>query len=132
MAQAIHDLGGKIHCNAPVRQVSIEQAVQTLLPEGQQGKYTKAFFDRKQFFYSTFMLYLGLDRCYDLPHHQIYLSEHVRRRDQPFIDDSTLYVLVPIPHAGHRLDRQIDYICCSSRSSSCSSSRSFVASVSIC
>jgi phytoene desaturase len=158
MAQAIRDLGGTIHCDAPVQQVWIEQgqvrgveladgnriaadavivnadfaqAVQTLLPKTQQGKYTKAFFDRKQFSCSTFMLYLGLDRIYDLPHHQIYLSDHLRRRDRPFIDDSaldeinppfyvcnptvtdssnappghsTLYVLVPIPHTGHGVD----------------------------
>ncbi len=158
MAKAIQDLGGTIHCNAAVKQVLTEegkacgielvngdritadavvvnadfaQAVQTLIPEEHRGKYTRSFFAKKQFSCSTFMLYLGLDKHYDLPHHQIYLSDHVRRRNRPFIDDSaldevdppfyvcnpsvtdansspighsTLYVLVPIPHTGHGVD----------------------------
>jgi hypothetical protein len=98
------------------------------LPQA-RGKYSDRYFARKQFSCSTFMLYLGLDRRYDhLPHHQLYLSDHIRRRNRPFIDDSaldavnppfyvcnptptdpsnapsghsTLYVLVPIPHTGH-------------------------------
>jgi hypothetical protein len=105
------------------------RAVQDLLPASARGKYSDRYFARKQFSCSTFMLYLGLDRRYDhLPHHQLYLSDHIRRRDRPFIDDSaldavnppfyvcnptptdpsnapsghsTLYVLVPIPHTGH-------------------------------
>ena len=156
MAKAIQDLGGKIHLNSLVQEVNITrgvatgitlqsgdtiqadgvvvnadfaQAVQTIIPENSRGKYTAAYFQKKQFSCSTFMLYLGLDKCYDsLPHHQIYLSEHVRRRDRPYVDDSaldtvnppfyvcnptptdrsnapeghsTLYVLVPIPHTGH-------------------------------
>jgi phytoene desaturase len=108
------------------------RAVQDLLPASARGKYSDRYFARKQFSCSTFMLYLGLDRRYDhLPHHQLYLSDHIRRRDRPFIDDSaldavnppfyvcnptptdpssappghsTLYVLVPIPHTGHGVD----------------------------
>ncbi|NER78845.1 MAG: phytoene desaturase [Leptolyngbya sp. SIO1D8] len=159
MARAFQDLGGKIHLNTPVQQVCVQngqasgvelsdgeriaadavivnadfaQAVQTLMPEAKRGKYTAQFFARKQFSCSTFMLYLGINRRYDdLPHHQLYLSEHIRRRDRPFIDDSaldevnspfyvcnptpvdasnapnghsTLYVLVPIPHTGYGVD----------------------------
>jgi phytoene desaturase len=159
MAEAIQDLGGTIHLDSPVEQVFVRnqrasgvlldngepiyadavvinadfaQAVQTLIPEKSRGKYTQAYFAKKQFSCSTFMLYLGLDCCYDtLPHHQIYLSEHVRKRDRPYVDDSgldevdppfyvcnptptdssnapegqsTLYVLVPIPHTGHDVD----------------------------
>ena len=97
-----------------------------------RGKYSAKFFAGKQFSCSTFMIYLGLNCRYDhLPHHQLYLSEHIRRRDRPFIDDSaldevdppfyvcnptpndpsnapeghsTLYVLVPIPHTGYDVD----------------------------
>ncbi|MBE7380252.1 MAG: phytoene desaturase [Leptolyngbya sp. SIO1E4] len=159
LAQAFQDLGGKIHLNTPVSQVWVQnrqargvelsngervaadtvvvnadfaQAVQTLIPEAARGKYSAQFFEGKQFSCSTFMLYLGLDRRYDqLPHHQLYLSEHIRRRDRPFVDDSaldevdppfyvcnptpvdpsnapaghsTLYVLVPIPHTGQGVD----------------------------
>jgi phytoene desaturase len=161
MAKAFQDLGGKLHLNTPVHQVWLQnqqirgvelehgerlaadavvvnadfaQAVQTLIPEAARGKYSDRYFAGKQFSCSTFMLYLGIDRCYDqLPHHQLYLSEHIRRRDRPFIDDSaldtvdppfyvcnptpvdasnapqghsTLYVLVPIPHTGYGVDWQ--------------------------
>jgi phytoene desaturase len=88
-----------------------------------------------QFSCSTFMLYLGINRRYeDLPHHQIYLSEQIRRRDRPWVDDSaldetdppiyvcnptiidpsnapdghsTLYVLVPIPNTSYAVDWDI-------------------------
>ena len=161
IAQAIQDLGGKIHVSTPVRQVWIEQgqvrgveletgeqmaadavvvnadfaqAVQTLMPPAAQGKYTDRYFARKQFSCSTFMLYLGVNRRYDhLPHHQLYLSDHILRRNRPFVDDSaldavnppfyvcnptpvdgsnapeghsTLYVLVPIPHTGYSVNWQ--------------------------
>lgn len=37
------------------------------------------------------MLYLDINRrCYNLPHYQIFLSEHIRRRDRPWVDDSVL------------------------------------------
>lgn len=159
IAQAITELGGQIHLQTPVQQLWVEQgqsrgvelvngerveadavvvnadfaqAVQTLLPGDCRGKYSDRWLAQKQFSCSTFMLYLGLDCRYDhLPHHQLYLSEHIRRRDRPFIDDSaldavdppfyvcnptptdgsnapaghsTLYVLVPIPHTGHGVD----------------------------
>ena len=159
IAQAIQDLGGKIQASTPVQQVWIEQgqvrgvklesgervtadavvvnadfaqAVQTLLPTSAQGKYTARYFAHKQFSCSTFMLYLGLNRQYDfLPHHQLYLSDHILQRGRPFIDDSaldevnppfyvcnptpvdasnapeghsTLYVLVPIPHTGYQVN----------------------------
>ncbi|MDA0674059.1 MAG: phytoene desaturase family protein [Cyanobacteria bacterium] len=158
IARAITDLGGRIHLNCPVQQIALRgrqatgvvlstgetvaadgvvvngdfaRAVQDLLPPAVRGKYSDRYFARKQFSCSTFMLYLGLNRRYDLPHHQIYLSAHIRRRDRPFIDDSaldavdppfyvcnptvtdptsappghsTLYVLVPIPHTGYGVD----------------------------
>ena len=159
IAQGFQDIGGKIHLNTPVKQVWLEnrqvqgvelengerikadtvivnadfaQAVQTLIPSTAQGKYTENFFAKKQFSCSTFMLYLGINKRYDnLPHHQLYLSENIRKREKPFVDDSaldeidppfyvcnptpvdssnapeghsTLYVLVPIPHTGHGVD----------------------------
>jgi phytoene desaturase len=161
LAQAFKDLGGKIHLDTPVSQVWLQnrqvrgvelsdgeriaadavvvnadfaQAVQTLIPQAGRGKYSAKFFAGKQFSCSTFMLYFGINRRYDhLPHHQLYLSEHIRRHARPFVDDSaldevdppfyvcnptpidpsnapeghsTLYVLVPIPHTGHGVDWQ--------------------------
>ncbi|MEM9568383.1 MAG: flagellin, partial [Cyanobacteria bacterium P01_E01_bin.34] len=113
---------------------SIRDADFAAEPPSARGKYTARYFAKKQFSCSTFMLYLGLNRRYDcLPHHQLYLSEHILKRERPFIDDSaldeinppfyvcnptpvdpsnapenhsTLYVLVPIPHTGHHVNWQ--------------------------
>lgn len=117
-AHAAKDLGVQIHLNCPVKQVWIEQdcirgvelatgerigadavvvnadfgyGVRHLLPKSARGRYTEQKLSRMQFSCSTFMLYLGIDRRYEtLPHHQLYLSEHIRRRQRPWIDDSTL------------------------------------------
>jgi phytoene desaturase len=159
MARAAQDLGVQIHLNTPVKQVLVESgravglaltdgrtlradavivnadwahAMQHLVPSQARGAYTDAKLKRMRFSCSTFILYLGLDRRYDdLPHHQLYLSEHIRRTDAPFIDDSaldesdpsfyvcnpsiidpvsapdghsTLFVLVPIPNTQHNVD----------------------------
>lgn len=87
--------------------------------------------DRAKYSCSTFMLYLGLDRRYELPHHLIYLSANARRTDRAAIEDhapdladppfyvcnpgatdgsgapeghSTLYVLVPTPNTQREVD----------------------------
>jgi phytoene desaturase len=159
LGQAAKDLGVKIHLNCPVRQVWTEQGqvrgvelsdgdripadavvvnadfaygVRHLLPESARGRYTDEKLSRMKFSCSTFMLYLGINRRYEeLPHHQIYLSENIRKRDRPWIDDSaldednppfyvcnptivdpsnapeghsTLFVLVPIPNTSYNVD----------------------------
>ncbi|NJL32652.1 MAG: phytoene desaturase [Chloroflexaceae bacterium] len=161
MGRAVTDLGGRIHLKRPVRQVWLEgkqarglimedgeriaadavvvnadfgYAVQNLLPADARGRYTDTKLKRMRFSCSTFMLYLGIDRRYEgLPHHQLYLSDHIRRRERPFVDDSaldetnpsfyvcnptlidpsnapegqsTLFVLVPIPNTSYGVDWQ--------------------------
>lgn len=157
--RAAEDLGVRIHLNRPVRQVWMEgrrargleladgeripadavvvnadfgYGVRNLLPDHARGPYTDHKLSRMQFSCSTFMLYLGVNRRWDdLPHHQLFLSDHIRRRDRPFIDDSaldevdppfyvcnptpidpgnapeghsTLFVLVPIPNTHYEVD----------------------------
>lgn len=159
LGKAAEDLGVRIHLNQPVNQVWIENGqvrgveladgtrisadavvvnadfgygIQHLIPESARGRYSDRKLSRMQFSCSTFMLYLGVNRRYEnLPHHQIYLSENIRRRDRPWIDDSaldeenppfyvcnptlidpsnapeghsTLFVLVPIPNTSHNVD----------------------------
>jgi phytoene desaturase len=159
LANAAQDLGVRIHLNRPVRQVWIEDkcvrgveltdgekvtadavvvnadfgyAMQNLIPKSARGRYTDGKLNNMKFSCSTFMLYLGINRRYDdLPHHQIYLSEHIRRREKPWMDDSaldeenpsfyvcnptiidpgnapeghsTLFVLVPIPNTAYGVD----------------------------
>lgn len=159
LANAAMDLGVQIHLNCPVRQVWIEgkhacgvelasgervsadavvvnadfgYAVRHLLPESACDRYTDRKLSKMRFSCSTFMLYLGINQRYeDLPHHQLYLSEHIRRRERPWMDDSaldeedppfyvcnptivdpsnapdghsTLFVLVPIPNTSYGVD----------------------------
>jgi phytoene desaturase len=158
-ARAAEDLGARIHLNRAVRQVWIDgqrargvemadgeriaadavivnadfgYALQNLIPEQARGRYTDAKLQRMQFSCSTFMLYLGVDRRYEgLPHHQLYLSDHIRRHERPWVDDSaldeidpsfyvcnptlidpgnapvgasTLFVLAPIPNTSYNID----------------------------
>lgn len=113
-------------CNA-----DFAYANQTLLAPSARKKYTDEKLHRMKYSCSTFMLYLGLDKKYDLPHHSIYLSKNVRRTEPEFLQDaqldlddppfyvsnpcategssapeghSTLYVLVPCPNAFHEVD----------------------------
>jgi phytoene desaturase len=159
LARAAEDLGVRIHLGHPVRQVLVEggrargllmadgeritadavvvnadfgHAVQNLLPAEARGPYTDRKLDAMEFSCSTFMLYLGVDRRWDdLPHHQLYLSKNIRRRDplwaksavldeedpsfyvcNPTIVDpanapaghSTLFVLVPVPNLRYPVD----------------------------
>jgi phytoene desaturase len=159
LARACADLGVAIHLNRPVQQVLVEggeargllladgerimadavlvnadfgYAQQHLLPPKARGRYTDRKLNSMQFSCSTFMLYLGVDKHWnDLPHHQLYLSPNIRRRDpmwaksavldeddpsfyvcNPTIVDpanapeghSTLFVLVPIPNLAYPVD----------------------------
>jgi phytoene desaturase len=159
MAKAASDLGVTIHYNTPVAQVLTSQnrvrgvqlengrevaadivltnadfgyALNNILTPEQRGPYTVQKLNKMRFSCSTFMLYLGIDKVYpDAPHHQLYLSEHIRSKESPYVDDSalddtdpsfyvcnptlidrgnapeghsTLYVLVPIPNTSHKID----------------------------
>lgn len=159
MGRAAEDLGAHIHLNRPVKQVWVENGraqgieladgervradgvivnadfgygVRHLLPPAARGRYSDRRLDHMRFSCSTFMLYVGIDRRYEgLPHHQLYLSDHIRRKDPPFVDDSaldetnpsfyvcnptlidpsnapeghsTLFVLVPIPNTSFNID----------------------------
>jgi len=159
LARAAQDLGVTIHCDAPVKRVvttggrasglelasgervaadlvvvnaDFAHGMRHLLDERDRGRYTDDRLEKLHFSCSTFMIYLGVNRRYeDLPHHQLYLSRHILRRDRPYIDDSalddvdppfyvcnpsiidpsnapeghsTLFVLVPIPNTRYGVD----------------------------
>jgi len=99
-------------------------AMINLIPEKKRKKWTNKKINKKLYSCSTFMLYLGIDKLYDRPHHQIYaskdyeqnlkdVSEHRITWNDPSIyvqnacitdpslapnGNSTLYVLVPVPN----------------------------------
>jgi phytoene desaturase len=150
MGEIAEELGVKIRCSTPVKSLMYEgktvvgvriegeeiladkvvinadfaHAMTTLVPDEKRKKWSDKKLEKKGYSCSTFMLYLGVDKQYDLPHHQIYASttyeknleditEHRMTWNDPSIyvqnasitDDSlapegqsTIYVLVPVPN----------------------------------
>ena len=99
-------------------------AMTHLFRPGLLKKYAPGHVARKQYSCSTFMIYLGVDKRYDLPHHNIYFSKDYegnvkdifnnnRISDDPSFylqnasvtdptlapdGKSTIYILVPMPN----------------------------------
>ncbi len=151
MAQVIEEQGGRIHLASEVASLLLDgrkvngvrlasgetvladdiiinadfaHAMSTLVPEGILKKYRREKLPKKNYSCSTFMLYLGLDKAYDMPHHTIVFARdyqantentfvHKRLSEDfsfyvqnPSVTDphlapsgkSALYVLVPVPN----------------------------------
>jgi phytoene desaturase len=106
MADVARQHGAEIHLNAPVRQILVRNGVacgaeletgerleadevilnadfgwaaEHLFAPGVLKKYAPEKLAKKKFSCSTFMLYLGLDTLYPLPHHTIFFAEDYRR-----------------------------------------------------
>ncbi len=159
MAEVIKEFGGEIHTNALVQSLIIENkvvkgvklqngeqvfgdevivnadfgyAMSHLVEPGELKKYDREQLKKRDFSCSTFMLYLGLDKVYDLPHHTIVFAKdyHTNVRNifnnktltedfsfyvhNASVTDATLapqgksalYVLVPMPNNESGLDWQ--------------------------
>ena len=157
MAQVAARRGAVIRCSAPVKRVIVEsgrtcgvelaggerieadevvlnadfgQAMTHLFEPGVLKKYTPANLAGKKLSCSTYMLYLGTDRQWDLPHHAIYFAPDYRAnvagiferrmptdnisfyvRNASATDPtlapaghSAVYVLVPVPNARSGID----------------------------
>ncbi|HKL22773.1 MAG TPA: phytoene desaturase family protein, partial [Tichowtungia sp.] len=151
MADTARKNGAEIHLNAPVKEIIVRDgaargvelesgetidadeviinadfayAAANLFAPGVLKKYSPAKLEKKKFSCSTFMLYLGLDTQYDMPHHTIFFAGdykknvddifHLHEPDDDLsvyvrnasITDPTLapeghsavYVLVPMPN----------------------------------
>jgi phytoene desaturase len=151
MARIAREMGVKILLNEPVERVMVENgkaigvktlhhslpadavvvnadfagAMRQMVPNHLRRKWTNETLAKKDYSCSTFMMYLGLDGCYDdVSHHTIYLAENYRQNlkdietlhrlsenpsfyvQNATITDSTLaprgkstlYVLLPVTH----------------------------------
>ncbi len=161
MKQAIEELGGTVHLETGISELILDgkaatgvilesgehvlyddvvvgadfaHAMNHLVPEGVLKKWSRPKIDRKKFSCSTFMLYLGVNKTFDAPHHTIYFADdyekNVREMTQtlelsedfsfyvqnPSVIDTTLapegksalYVLVPVPNNYSELDWAIE------------------------
>jgi phytoene desaturase len=117
MAKVIEESGGKIHLKTPVRQVIVNQKKATgiLLASGERiegdaviinpdfawamsnlvrpedrRKYTDAKLKKMEYSCSTFMLYLGLDKTYDIPHHNVFFSNDYKKNVDEIVRTKSL------------------------------------------
>jgi len=157
MAKVIEEEGGKIHTSTEVEKILVEdgKATGVLLKGGEKAtadhivinadfayamdrlvkkenrpKYTSQKLRKKKYSCSTFMLYLGMKKIYDIPHHNIIFADDYKKnideiantmvlsKDPSFYlqnasitDDtlapegkSTIYVLVPVPNQKSGID----------------------------
>ena len=151
LARAAIDKGAKIRLNAGVENLILEgkkvkgvvletgeeiladevvinadfaHAMQHIVPEGVLKKYTPKKLDKMKYSCSTFMMYLGMDKIYDLPHHAIIFANDYENSVKEIFNEfkesydisfyvrnasitdpslapeghSSLYILVPTPN----------------------------------
>lgn len=125
MAAVIEELGGKIHLKTPVKKVCVSNraatgielecgdtiaadsviinadfghAMETLFDKGCIRKWTPEKLRRKKYSCSTFMLYLGVDKLYDEPHHTIIFANDYKENVKDIVSrfrlsqDMSVYV----------------------------------------
>ncbi|UTE71416.1 phytoene desaturase family protein [Rossellomorea marisflavi] len=157
MAKVVRESGGKIHLSTGIKKLWLEgknvkgvilengekvsadevvingdfaHVMTNLVDDGVLKKYSKEKLSKKKYSCSTFMLYLGLDKQYDLPHHTIIFADDYKKNveeitktmalsEDPSIyvqnasvtdptlapeGHSTLYVLAPVPNNMSEID----------------------------
>jgi phytoene desaturase len=161
MARAAAEDGAKIHYNTPVKRLILKgkecrgveledgrkikadavivnadfaHAMTTIVPKRKLKKYTLAKLRKKRYSVSTFMIYLGLDKVYDIQHHTVLFAKNYRKnldtisagkipwgnasfyvRNSSITDPkvappghSGIYVLVPVPNKKAKIDWKKD------------------------
>ncbi|WP_339198290.1 phytoene desaturase family protein [Solibacillus sp. FSL R5-0449] len=116
--------GQEIEADEVIINGDFAHAMTHLVEPGLLKKYTPEKLEKKQYSCSTFMLYLGVNKQFDLPHHTIWFAKDYRKNveeitktklmsEDPSIyiqnavvtdetvapkGKSTLYILVPVPN----------------------------------
>jgi len=152
MAKVVTEHGGSIHLGRGVKKLWIEDrnvvkgiitedgeqvsadeviingdfahVMSNLVEDGVLKKYSKEKLKKKKYSCSTFMIYLGIDKQFDLPHHSILFAEDYKRNVEEITETftlpedpsiyiqnasvtdktlappghSTLYILAPVPN----------------------------------
>ena len=119
---------------AMVINADFARAMKRLVPDRLRRRWTDKKIAKKKFSCSTYMMYLGIEGKFDLPHHSIHISrdyernldevenQHVLSEDPSFyvqnacVTDpslapanmSTLYVLAPVTHQHPNVDWSIE------------------------
>ena len=129
-AVGVRTASGVEKAGAIVMNADFARAMQRLVPDRLRRRWTDRRIARKKFSCSTFMMYLGVEGEFDLPHHNIHIAadyarnldevenQHVLSADPSFyvqnasVTDPTLaprgmsalYVLAPVTHQHPNVD----------------------------
>jgi phytoene desaturase len=98
---------------AIVMNADFARAMQRLVPDHLRCRWTDRKIAGKKFSCSTFMMYLGVEGAFDLPHHNIHIAaDYARNLDeienQHILSDdrgmSAIYILAPVTHQHPNVD----------------------------
>jgi len=129
-AIGVRTASGEEKAEAIVMNADFARAMQRLVPDRLRRSWSNRKIARKKFSCSTFMMYLGVEGEFDLPHHSIHIAaDYARNLDEienqrVLSDDpsfyvqnasvtdptlaprgmSALYVLAPVPHQNPNVD----------------------------
>lgn len=107
--------GEKIPADRVVINADFAHAMANLAPSGSVRKWSPSALEKKRFSCSIFMLYIGLDKVYDLPHHTVFFADDYRANVQDIFErkilskDTSFYIrnasvtdssLAPEGHSG--------------------------------
>ncbi len=133
-AVGVRTAKGTHRADAVVVNADFARAMERLVPDQLRRRWTNRKLANKKFSCSTFMMYLGIEGKFDLPHHTIHIAEdyaqnlddienrHVLSDDPSFyvqnacVTDpglaprghSTLYVLAPVTHQHPNVDWSVE------------------------
>jgi phytoene desaturase len=129
-AVGVRTAAGEERASAIVMNADFARAMKRMVPDRLRRRWTDRKIARKKFSCSTFMMYLGVEGEFDLPHHNIHIAEdYARNLDEienrhvlsddpsfyvqnPCVTDPTLaprghsalYVLAPVTHQHANVD----------------------------
>jgi phytoene desaturase len=129
-AVGVRTSSGELRADAVIVNADFANFMTRHVPAAARRRWTDKSIAKKQFSCSTFMLYLGIEGRYEIPHHSIYIArdyernldeienKHVLSDDPSFyvqnacVTDpslaapghSTLYVLAPVSHMHKNID----------------------------
>jgi phytoene desaturase len=122
--------GTEVQADIVIINADFADAMETLVDEDARPHWSNARLNKAEYSCSTFMLYLGLDTQYDLPHHSIHFAKDYKANVEDCVtrkvlsDDfsfyvqspstldptlapaghSTMYILVPVPNLDSTTD----------------------------
>ncbi len=126
--------GEKIYADEVIINADFAHAMSTVVPGGTLKKYSSKKLKNKKYSCSTFMMYLAVDKKYDIPHHNIFFAKDYKTNIENIfntgkltdemsfyiqnasITDSSLapqgcsaiYILVPVPNNSFEIDWSVN------------------------